>query len=55
MENPNLKWMMTGGSPILGNLHIYDRYIYIYMGNQREIIGKRTLDQSTRWVETNPL
>ena len=20
MENPNLKWMMTGGSPILGNL-----------------------------------
>ena len=22
MENPNLKWMMTGGTPILGNLHI---------------------------------
>ena len=26
MENPNLKWMMTGGSPILGNLHIYMIY-----------------------------
>ena len=22
MENPNLKWMMTGGSPIAGNLHM---------------------------------
>ena len=22
MENPNLKWMMTGGTPILGNLHL---------------------------------
>ena len=22
MENPNLKWMITGGNPILGNLHI---------------------------------
>jgi hypothetical protein len=23
MENPNLKWMMTGGSPIPGTLHVY--------------------------------
>ena len=23
MENPNRKWMMTGGTSILGNLHIY--------------------------------
>jgi len=22
MENPNIKWMMTGGSPHLGNIHI---------------------------------
>ena len=22
MENPNIKWMMTGGTPILGNLDI---------------------------------
>ena len=22
MENPNLKWMMTGGSPHLGNPHV---------------------------------
>jgi len=22
MENPNLKWMMTRGTPLLGNLHI---------------------------------
>jgi hypothetical protein len=22
MENPNITWMMTGGSPILGNIHI---------------------------------
>ena len=22
MENPNLKWMMTGGTPILGNDHL---------------------------------
>ena len=28
-ENPNLKWMMTAGTPILGNLHIYI-YVYIY-------------------------
>jgi hypothetical protein len=27
MENPNLKWMMTRGTPISGNLHIY-----IYQG-----------------------
>jgi len=23
MENPKIKWMRTGGTPILGNLHIY--------------------------------
>jgi hypothetical protein len=22
MENPHLKWMMTGGTPISGNYHI---------------------------------
>jgi hypothetical protein len=22
MENPNLKWMLTGGTPISGNLHL---------------------------------
>ena len=22
MENPNQKWMMTGGTPVLGNLHM---------------------------------
>jgi hypothetical protein len=27
MENPKIKWMRTGGTPILGNLHIY---IYVY-------------------------
>ena len=26
-ENPKIKWMRTGGTPILGNLHIH---IYIY-------------------------
>jgi hypothetical protein len=26
MENPKRKWLRTGGTPILGNLHIY---IYI--------------------------
>ena len=30
MENPSYKRMMTGGSPILGNPHIY-MYIYIYI------------------------
>ena len=31
-ENPNLKWMMTGGTPISGNPHIriYKRYIEYY-------------------------
>jgi hypothetical protein len=29
MENPNKKWMRTGGTPILGNLH----NIYIYYNN----------------------
>ena len=24
-ENPNLEWMMTGGTPISGNLHIGER------------------------------
>ena len=24
MENPNLKWMRTGGSPILGHSHLVD-------------------------------
>ena len=24
MEKPNLKWMMTGGTPISGNLHIHN-------------------------------
>ena len=28
MENPNRKWMIFRGTPILGNLHI--NYIYIY-------------------------
>ena len=27
MENPNLKWMMTGGSPIYGNPHMDTGYI----------------------------
>ena len=31
-ENPNLTWMMTGGTYISGNLHIYV-YIYIYKIN----------------------
>ena len=26
MENPTKNWMMTGGSTILGNLHILDVY-----------------------------
>jgi hypothetical protein len=29
MENPNRKWMIFRGTPILGNLHI--NYIYIHM------------------------
>ena len=24
MENPHLKWMRIGGTPILGHLHIYE-------------------------------
>ena len=23
VENPNLNWMMTGGTPILGHLHMF--------------------------------
>ena len=27
--NPNLKWMMTGGTPILGHLHMYMKPTYL--------------------------
>ena len=25
-DNPNLKWMITGGSPISGNLHVFHTF-----------------------------
>ena len=32
MENPNLKWMITGGNPTLGNLHMCVCVcVYIYI------------------------
>ena len=33
MENPNLKWMMTGGTPILGNLQMVNNMVDIYIYN----------------------
>ena len=32
MEHPNLKWMITGGTTILGNLHIYTYILYHLLG-----------------------
>ena len=34
-EKPSLKWMMTGGTPIYGNIHIYI-HIYIYTHRMKQ-------------------
>ena len=35
MENPNLKWMITGGTPILGKHHL----MMIFMGIMEHLMG----------------
>ena len=49
-ENPDLKWMMTGGTPILGNPHMGEHKELRHKGNQGQYIqGKMMTHQWMEW------
>ena len=39
-ENPSRKWMMTGGSPVSGNLHSYGKLEHLYGKDRHGILVK---------------
>jgi hypothetical protein len=45
MDNPNLKWMRTGG-PISGNL----KHLYTHTGKSLEILINLLVDTWSTWV-----